>query len=384
MRAFQVNTRFVDSFIAFDLPYLFSFQDYDEMCHLSDFEFSQRLELMRRIHSDFMKTADVKCTKKRVKSRTGSAKKRTKKKKAKSSSIDRSTPLTCEFKSEREAIKTKLLAPKVEKTSKLDPPKVHLDCDEDLKFYRSFRDIVRCDIERFDRELEEKFNCLNCVCVESHCTPTPDHCHRMHTPSIVIHRRSHQHLCPELELCDRNDSRTTTTTTATTSTDFVPFRATKTPDKIRFHENDKCEIFATLKRSKSCPNDLFRAVEPLQSIRREIENVASNQNDLTKMTKKRRCQSAKKCETNSKKSNEHHQSTNDAFIEFLSTKLVRSNLAANLREQWSRKKINELADRKLKIPVPTTKFIPKCHRWHVDQTPAWKSFVHEEFVTFDF
>lgn len=63
---------------------------------------------------------------------------------------------------------------------------------------------------------------------------------------------------------------------------------------------------------------------------------------------------------------------------FLSSRLFRSNVAANLRQVNAQKKINDMAEEKLKATMHVSKFIPKCHHWNVRDTPAWKTFTTEE------
>lgn len=57
--------------------------------------------------------------------------------------------------------------------------------------------------------------------------------------------------------------------------------------------------------------------------------------------------------------------------------MVRTNLAANLRHQWSRQKLMQMSNEKIQS-VATV--IPKCHRWNVRKSPAWQSFNMEEWV----
>lgn len=70
--------------------------------------------------------------------------------------------------------------------------------------------------------------------------------------------------------------------------------------------------------------------------------------------------------------------TSNTMDAYLSSKLVRSNLAANLRQNWSRQKIHSMAEEKLKATMHVSNFIPKCHQWNVHTKPAWKSFACEE------
>lgn len=55
--------------------------------------------------------------------------------------------------------------------------------------------------------------------------------------------------------------------------------------------------------------------------------------------------------------------------------IVRTNLAANLRHQWSRQKLMQMSNEKINS-IATV--IPRCHRWNVRKSPAWQSFNLEE------
>ena len=64
--------------------------------------------------------------------------------------------------------------------------------------------------------------------------------------------------------------------------------------------------------------------------------------------------------------------------------MVRTNLAANLRCEHTRKKLFEMSCREIKdeeVPLKITKVIPKCHRWNVKKSLAWKSFNLEDTTT---
>lgn len=70
--------------------------------------------------------------------------------------------------------------------------------------------------------------------------------------------------------------------------------------------------------------------------------------------------------------------TPNSMDEYISSKLVRGNLAASLRQKNSRQKINEMTEEKMKASMDVSKFIPKCHHWDVRDSPGWKNFMSEE------
>lgn len=139
---------------------------------------------------------------------------------------------------------------------------------------------------------------------------------------------------------------------------------------------------AKRRRAKSCPKEIFRATKPCiivqdvdeicqeKSIQRHHRDESTPCDGSSSILLRQR--TTPKIMTKSK------SKTPNSFDEFLSSKMVRSNLAANLRQRWSRKKINDMIEEKLKETMTVEKFIPKCHQWNVRKTPAWKTFTSEE------
>lgn len=141
------------------------------------------------------------------------------------------------------------------------------------------------------------------------------------------------------------------------------------------------------RRAKSCPKELFETKKPCLNFQTD-ENVIDS--DLTKQPYADNnstpsfnagdCNSSvsSRQRNRSKIVSKRKPKTPNSMDEYLSSKMVRSNLAANLREKWSRMRINEMAEEKLKATMTVMRCIPKCHRWHVKNTNAWKSFTSEE------
>lgn len=141
-----------------------------------------------------------------------------------------------------------------------------------------------------------------------------------------------------------------------------------------------------VRRAKSCPKDLF-SPSSMDNEKRQNECVEmdysqeftpchSNESNASPMTMSQQHSNYAKSE--GKVKSKPKSKTPTSMDEYISSKLVRGNLAANLRHKNSRKKINELAEEKLKERMDVSKFIPKCHHWNVRDTPAWKAFTSEE------
>ena len=139
------------------------------------------------------------------------------------------------------------------------------------------------------------------------------------------------------------------------------------------------------RRAKSCPKDLFspssmddkkqnECIEMDYS--QEFTPRYSNESNASPTTISR--QQNVSAKSDGKMKSKAKSKTPNSMDEFLSSKLVRCNLAASLRHKNSRKKINQLAEEKLKESMDVSKFIPKCHHWNVRDTPAWKTFTSEE------
>lgn len=136
------------------------------------------------------------------------------------------------------------------------------------------------------------------------------------------------------------------------------------------------------RRAKSCPKELFSTSKPCLNFQTD-DNILNSSSTKQHHDESTPSQNPGDCNS-SVSSRPRHKSkkpkskTPNSFDDFLSSKMVRSNLAANLRQKWARKKINDMTEEKLKATVPVAKCIPKCHRWNVRNTSAWKSFTAEE------
>lgn len=149
-----------------------------------------------------------------------------------------------------------------------------------------------------------------------------------------------------------------------------------------------------MRRSKSCPKDLF-------SISSKYSDNEKSVNDSIEMNERHLCRDNNNltpCYTDGFNSSrmsrhqnpyrksipKHHRiqksksKTPNSMDEYVQSKLVRINHAAELRQKRSRQKIHELAEEKLKENMHVSEFIPKCHKWNVRDTPAWKTFLSEE------
>lgn len=345
---------------------------------------------MRKIHTDLMApttSSDIKSGKKRPKSRT--KKKKTTKKKTNLSQEEKSSPSVCELVSVRECIRN---FGSIENCNEKHRP-ISSTSDKNSQPIRSLRDIVQADLDELNKHFDEKWEkfCSSrrkellspkkytpreIPIIEVHnvdrnnfVSPMSANLHHhMHSPhhhNHNLHQHQH-HLCPlctiefnnlEIDTCN---SRPSTTSSYNNSS-----KLQKSPKEF---------LETIIKRSKSCPSGLDRKIEENAYVEKDkISNESDFVHGNVDEQRKRRCQSAKK--PNDKTA---QQRKDDAFVDFIAARMVRSNLAANLRQQWSRKKLQEISDRKIKSFGRTIKFIPKCHRWNVDQTPGWKSFTVEE------
>lgn len=158
---------------------------------------------------------------------------------------------------------------------------------------------------------------------------------------------------------------------------------------IKYMESKK-----KLRRAKSCPKDLFSMSSDKCSENGKHKNESDTSNErhlchdehtqyyievpLSPMSSRQ--QNARSRTIPKIRIHKPTSKTPNSMDEFVSSKLVRINHAAKLRQKSSREKINELSEEKLKATMHVSKFIPKCHHWNVRDTPAWKTFLSEEYV----
>lgn len=178
----------------------------------------------------------------------------------------------------------------------------------------------------------------------------------------------------------------------------VPFRDIYSPPKQtkRVADNNSKPSFTITSpptdeehrqcRAKLCPKELFETKKPCLNFQTDdivIDSGSSNQQQAGNIIPSFNtgdCSSSvsSRQRNRSKIVSKTRTKTLNSMDEYLSSKMVRNNLAANLRQKWSRKRINEMAEEKLKATMTVAKCIPKCHRWQVRNTNAWKSFTSEE------
>lgn len=139
------------------------------------------------------------------------------------------------------------------------------------------------------------------------------------------------------------------------------------------------------RRAKSCPKDFFSS--PKCGMFNRNNEPQMNQSSQLNREEFTPCTSStlRKRTPNMRtipqiKTHKPKSKTPNSMDDFLSSKLVRNNLASSLRHKWSRKKINDMTEEKLKSSMDVSKFIPKCHQWNVRSTPGWKSFSTEEYA----
>lgn len=140
-------------------------------------------------------------------------------------------------------------------------------------------------------------------------------------------------------------------------------------------------------RTKSCPKDLFSISSKCSDIDQNRQNrIESAEEECLRQlyaadefaSQIEYHQQNTRIKSASKQKIKPKSKTPTSMDEYLSSKLVKSNLAANLRHKNSRKKIDDLAEEKLKETMHVSKFIPKCHHWNVKETDGWKTFTSEE------
>lgn len=232
------------------------------------------------------------------------------------------------------------------------------------------------------------------------------HCHPMHFHEFIHpHDHTHNHFDEQSIIYEENTSHSTANLKSPPKLKS-PSIDRKSDDKIAMCADELCtKPKKKIRRSKSCPKELF-------SISSKCSDNEKSRNETIEMNERRtgleKCSPYDiECFHLSSSSSQHdhpspprpshrqHQHSRTRMIpqirverptsktpnsidKFLSSKLVRSNHAAKLRHNSSRKKIHELAEEKTKATLHVSHFIPKCHTWNVRDTPAWKTFLSEE------
>lgn len=130
------------------------------------------------------------------------------------------------------------------------------------------------------------------------------------------------------------------------------------------------------RRAKSCPRNFFGSSANKHCLSWNV--TQSQQRNRENSTPCTTVSNASTRDQRKSKPRKPKAKTPNSMDEYLSSKLVRSNVAANLRQNWSRKKIHDMSEEKLKATMHVSKFIPKCHQWDVRATPGWRVFANEE------
>lgn len=233
--------------------------------------------------------------------------------------------------------------------------------------FRSIREQILADIEKYDRQFDDlSSQAVPSVVVDSY--ESTSHHHHRH------HHCDPNHFYRSMHCIDGN--RLTSAKSHCASTPIV---AERSDTKVEY-KSPSLSIQTNLIRSKSCPTDLFTSTNDVddETPKKLKSNISCkrrlvrshNSPEFTRHSTPLPCR--KKIIAKKK--------SPDAIDEFLTSKMVRSNLAANLRHEWARKKIMEMTDKRIQAspPAQVTKYIPKCHRWNVRDSSAWKSFRLEE------
>lgn len=228
-----------------------------------------------------------------------------------------------------------------------------------------------------------------------HYQPMHSHFHDIDYPCEMFHHHlNHFDSIHEATLsrsvgCAKNPPKH-----ATTPTEYKP----------EFHSNHNlksphCDTSCSkpktkLRRAKSCPKDLF-------SISSKCSENEKSLKDSLELNERHLCRDFGREEltppfftddfhSSPRQPNTYRRTipkirvqkpkskTPNSMDEYVSSKLVRINHAAKLRQKSSRQKIHELEEEKLKARLHVSHFIPKCHKWNVRDTPAWKTFLSEE------
>lgn len=254
----------------------------------------------------------------------------------------------------------------------------------EVRPFHSIREKILADIERYDRRFDDLTQSPPMPFDDDHMRafiPVPalvvDSCDR----TALHSKHHHNHHCDSeyfnrfAHSADRN--RLLSPRAPCSSTTSAITKNNKVPESKSLSTSPQ----SNLKRSKSCPKDLFsstndasnenpKKLEPSHQSRRRLvrSNISPESTSNATLPCRKKCGARTKAPV--------------AIDKFLTSKMVRSNLAASLRQQWAHKKITEMTDKRMTPPPPAqvTKYIPKCHRWNVRDTPAWKSFRLEEWV----
>lgn len=226
------------------------------------------------------------------------------------------------------------------------------------------RERLICDLNDFDPKYDVKS-----------ATPSSPKCHDLrlndcNDPLASYHLDSHP--CDlyfpvpcQLDEMPRPKSSRQESSRAVSPIRSKPEPIDSVPDEKPAASGQKC-----VRRAKSCPRSLFGSTKHCLGW-----NVVqqTNRDNCTPCTV-----SSASTRSAKPKARKLKAKTPTTMDEYVSSKLVRTNLAANLRQQWSRQKIHDMTEEKVKATMHVSKFIPRCHQWDVRATPGWRTFAAEE------
>lgn len=222
------------------------------------------------------------------------------------------------------------------------------------------------------------------------CSPSP-HYHKLHEPVHFHPLHFHDYdvySCDHLQNVNTSVNCASQTSPPPSSNRQIqsPSKQANSPpdsDNNRYVKRLSAES-KKMHRAKSCPKDLFFLSEKshndlndedyLRQLYKADRACYMNELAVEEVSRQRNNVMKNCCKTKVKPKSK----TPNLMDEFLQSKLVRLNLASNLRQKNSRQKIHELAEEKQKESMHVSRFIPKCHHWNVRDTDAWKNFTSEE------
>ncbi|XP_031633970.1 uncharacterized protein LOC116347514 [Contarinia nasturtii] len=373
-----------------------SIPKYDDVRHLPEYDFSQRVEMLKKVHGDLSETMLRPTCKRPVSSASRCSKRKNSAKKKKSQKANS----LCNSFSKASLVETNenVDDERLHSASSFvmpsPPPPIVLPPPSPIKRLQALREKLLTCVD--DWECEPKIPTP--IIVSPMCSPS-FHLHKLH------HHYHHDHdpyPCDNLHntiyfLNDHDDGPVTRNSNCFHSPPTPASASCPIEFNSDFKRNLNCNEKSTptkekVRRAKSCPKDLFSVTSSrcsdskkcIQNGSIEIDNSAKPQefepsfcNESVSPTTISRQQNAYP-KTTTKIKVKPKSKTPNSMDEFISSKLVRSNLAAILRHRNSRKKINDLAEEKLKEHMDVSKFIPNCHKWDVRKSDAWKTFTSED------
>ncbi|XP_055300704.1 uncharacterized protein LOC129567627 [Sitodiplosis mosellana] len=380
-----------------------SIPKYDEIRHLPEYDFSERVDLLKKIHCDLSETLLCRPVCKRPVSQSTSrcSKRKTSAKKKKCSANRKSnlTPSLCNSFSKASLLELNELESGSKKKSPVDripsANSLNMSTPPHIKRLQTLRERLLAGDD--DWNYESKL-------------PTPTMLSPMCSPNLYfrkphevqpryLHKELHFHdfdpypcdhfhnAQPIIHIQEVHSPTQNPNYIHSPPKQMIGFASEfKSVCKTPTCEEKLLTAKKKVRRAKSCPNDWF-SPSSMDNGKRQNECVEmdysqeytpwySNESNASPTIISRQQNAYAK--SDGKIKSKPKSKTSNSMDEFLSSKLVRCNLAASLRHKNSRKKINEFAEEKLKESMDVSKFIPKCHHWNVRDTPAWKTFTSED------